>query len=156
MEKIIFLFSILLFLSPKITTGQLALPKATTTKEKAIKDLMVNITNEGWFFEKTNNGISYNAIFRNTPVGLKHAYSKFYELKKLYGSEKCIDESLMSALVKDADGSIDYEMLSITLKSESSEIRNYCSVNDNKILGFLLNSTDGADCFIILIIQLKN
>jgi hypothetical protein len=157
MEKIIFLFSILLFLSPKITIGQLALPQVTTTKEKALKDLANKITNENWYISKQDNTEYYQALFRNTPVGIKHAFDRLEKLKVNYGSKYCNDKSLFSSMAKDSNGEIEYEGLSISIKLESSEISIQCEVKDDKsILAYKLSSTDGGrDAFIVLMVLLR-
>lgn len=131
---------VLLLLSIK-SFSQLSLPKVSTTKTKAVEDLSNGITNESWYESKDDNGfITYEKLFKGTPVGVRHALSEYEELIKEYNCKNCIDKSLYSSLIMDGKGSIDFEMLSISLKNESSEILKFCQINDNVLTKIVLSS----------------
>jgi hypothetical protein len=121
--------------------SQLKLPEVGTTSTKAVSDLANGITNELWFTSKNNDGtITYQKYFKVTPVGIKHALTEFENLKKAYQPNTCKDESIYSSLALNEDKEIDYELLSITIKSESSEIYKICGIQNDVVRGISLKS----------------
>lgn len=104
------------------------------------------IRNENWF---KVNATTLDCIFRITPVGVKHAIDRYYELRSLFNTDDCqVDDILSSAAVK-SDGTIDYELLAITLKQESSELNRKCRVEDKRVQFISLLS--GKDMVSLLI-----
>lgn len=156
MKKLI--FTLIITIASITSYAQLKLPTVGTTDQKASSDLAKGITNEMWFTTNNNSGnVVFNKYFKSTPVGIKHAYTAFENLKSDYNASFCKDESTISNLAKKEDGSIDYEMLSITIKSESSEIDKFCALKDNLILGFSLKSiqSDDVNYLVLFIVTSK-
>src|SRR5258705_7535385 len=92
------------------TFAQHPLPKIKTTYDKSINDLANGISNEDWFFKKTEDKNLYCIIYRNTPVGVRHAFKKYNELRIEYDIVDCNDQSMISSLAFKEDKSYDYEM----------------------------------------------
>lgn len=138
-HKYLFIF-LLMFLSIK-SYSQLQLPKSVTTQKKAVSDLNSGITNENWFEFKDEKGfITFSKIFKGTPVGIRHALSEYERLMSDFNAKNCIDKSLYSSVVKDINGSIDFELLSMTIETESSEILKICDIKDKQITRIALHS----------------
>lgn len=125
------------------------LPVTTTTNQKALADIVDGVSNEGWFYDSKMN--QYISLYRNTAIGIRHALNVYEEYKNKYnGVEK--DNSSFSSLVLNADG-IDYEMLALTIKSESSEIIKSAYVKGSKIASVSVRSTSRLT---VIIITLKD
>lgn len=138
-NKHLFIF-LLMILSIK-SYSQLQLPKSTTTQKKAIADFYSGVTNENWFEFKDEKGfITFSKIFKGTPVGIRHALSEYEELLSDYNANNCIEKSLYSSVVKDNNGTINYELLSMTIETESSEISKFCDIRDKQITRIALSS----------------
>lgn len=135
------------------TMAQYSLPKVTTTQSASLRDLSIGVPNENWFVRKIDGVNAYSIIFKNTPVGIKHAFDKYYELRVKYATDECKNESMISSLAIKNDKTYDYEMLSLTIKNESSEIKIHCSIDDPKLLGLHLNSSAN---FILLSLNEKS
>lgn len=151
--KIILIFAAILLYSTGF--AQYTLPKVTTTQEKATLDMVDGVSNENWYKTNQDGRILYGIIFRNTPVGVKHAFEKYYELRKEYETDNCVDNSMISSIAIKEDKSYDYEMLSLTIKSESSEIKLNCTINDTKIKAFRLVSSGGKGSFLLLLLSVN-
>jgi hypothetical protein len=137
--KYLLIFSLSLISFKSYT--QFTLPKVGTTQEKAINDLVKNVTNENWFSYKQDDGtVCYSKLFKSTPVGIRHALNEYEDLVNMYNAKDCNDKSLYSSIVKNSSGEIDYDNLSHSIQMESSEIRKTCFVKDNAIVGFRLIS----------------
>ncbi len=122
--------------------SQLKLPTIGTTLEEAISDLGNNITNEKWFKYKDDEGtMVYTKLFKGTPVGISHSMTEFEEVVKEYSLKDCFDKSIFSNLDKKRDGTINYEFLASSLRSESAEISKYCTINDKVATKILLISS---------------
>lgn len=132
--------------------AQYPLPKVTTTQEKATIDMVNDVSNENWYKINKDGRDIYGMIFRNTPVGVKHAFEKYYELRKDYKTDNCTDNSMISSIAVKEDKSYDYEMLSLTIKSESSEIKFNCTIDDTKIKGFRFVSSGGKGSFLLILL----
>lgn len=108
-----------------------------------------DIRNEGWF---KPDAITLDCIFRITPVGVKHAIDRYYELRSLFNTDDCQVDDILSTVAVKEDGTIDYEMLAITLQQESSELNRKCRVEDKKVQYISLLS---GKKMISLLIRLK-
>lgn len=115
------------------------LPELTTTSKKAVSDFDNGITNDRWFVSDDKK--SYSCIFRVTAVGLKHAIDRYESVLATLGEERCKNDDIISRLAKNSDGTLDYEMLAITIKEESSELSRICLVSNNKASSVVLNSS---------------
>jgi hypothetical protein len=125
-------------------------PPATTTKQKAVSDMVDGIRNEEWFEASPTQR---SCIFRCTAVGLKHAVDKYKEMRNLFDANECENEDIISSLARKTDGEIDYEMLAISLKQESSELNRNCRSNSTKVKGVLLHTT--ASGMVLLTLMLR-
>lgn len=102
------LLAILLFVL-SFASSKAQLPEVTTTFNQADSDLKNGIENEGWFL--TNNG-EYKCRFRNTLVGVNHAFVKLASLMIKYnGKVSNLDYSNLVELPKKDNGSLDFEEL---------------------------------------------
>lgn len=135
--------------------AQRPLPKVGTTQEKATTDMVSGVSNENWYKVSSGGNTAFGMIFRNTPVGVKHAFEKYYELRKQYETDECTDNSMISSIATKEDKSYDYEMLSLTITSESSEIKFDCKIDDTNIrrLRFVSSGGKGAFLMILLIVN---
>src|SRR5688500_7207648 len=144
MKRIYLTISMLLIMSLIIATtctAQNSLPKIETTYAKALGDLADGISNEKWFLH--SNG-SYCIIYKNTPVGIKHAFEKYDGLKIEYAMSDCDDKSMISTLALNDDKTYDYGMLSITITQESSEIVINCTSSNSKKIGLYSSGVSGG------------
>jgi len=148
MKLIITFFTTFIFIQ---SFGQLPLPIVGTTEDKSLNDLIKGISNEKWFFTKGEEFDYYIIYFKNTPVGLKHAFDKYYSLRSEYKTDDCTDNSVISTLALNSDKTYDYEMLSITIINESSEIVFRCKVKDNKIRSINLECSKSLSSLLILV-----
>lgn len=149
-------FFTLLFIASAINGySQISLPKIGTTEKEALSDLFNNIANENWYSSKVDGKVIYSKLFKNTPVGIRHALDEYEDLIKIYKPNNCNDKSLYSSLVKNSRDEIDYEMLSITIKTEASEIDKTCIMKNDINFGFRLNSLrSGKNSFLMIVLKI--
>lgn len=139
---------ITLFLS-QIINAQIRLPKAETFLGQAITDNDKDITNDKWSKTKCEGFVCFIKIFKSTPIGLKHGLEEYENLKSEYQTRNCIDASTISSLVVNNDNTQDLEMLSITIRSESSEILKYCELSDRSLASIKLHSVNSRNKYFL-------
>jgi len=155
MKKLIFTL-IITFISVS-SYGQLKLPEIGTTETQAQLDLSKGLSNEDWFTVKDKAGkVTYQRYFKNTAVGIKHAFEAFDVLKSEWNAVSCKDGSMYPVGTINRDNTIYYEMLSLKIKAESAEINKTCSVKDDQVFGFNLQSIVVNDFSYLVIIVITN
>jgi len=149
----------LIFLVPLWSSSysQIKLPEIGTSETQAQLDLSKGLSNEDWFTVKDKAGkVAYQRYFKNTAVGIKHGFEAFDELKSEWNAVSCKDESMYPVGTINRDNTIYYEMLSLKIKTESAEINKTCSVKDDQVFGFNLQSIVVNDFSYLVIIVITN
>lgn len=129
------------------------LPEVATTKEKALDDLARDISNESWY---KMGDKAYACYFRLTPVGIKHAFERYNEMKEKYDINKsCEDKDLLSSIVVKTNGDLDYEWLANTIITETSEVKRSCFGGTKEISAISFGSIGGRYGYVVLILLKK-
>ncbi len=90
-------------------------------------------------------------MFKLTAVGIRHAEVRYKETLARFTTIKCVNNDIISDGAKDAEGTIDYEMLAIKIRGESSEVSRSCTVTNDKVKSVEIRSTpDGIGVVIKL------
>jgi hypothetical protein len=136
-----------------VSTSQAQLPEVTTTYDKALQVYSRGDKDEGWFVLDGR----YTCIFRNTPVGIVHAYEKYSEMLKFYNTNSCEIKDIISPKALNEDKSLNYEMLAITIEKGMSEVVNSCLVKEGPIQLIRFVSMGGSTpMWMIFLVPRKN